>query len=170
MKKLLWCSLTVLLFSCQPATERHIGFHPNPDKDVAGNGWYLGTNEAIDVVVELDKVWKKWDYESMRTFFADSVQITTSRGQRYLTPEAYFTPMKERDFSNYSWEIMSVHSVDIKPGEGGEHVQARLKNSWKDTLGNTNNSYSIESYYVVDGKIVWLDQFVQRPVKENAED
>ena len=64
---------------------------------------------------------------------------------------------------------MSVHSVDIKPNTAGEHVRARVKNTWKDSLGNDRISNSFESYYVVDGKVVWLDQFAQRPLKEDAQ-
>ena len=67
---------------------------PN-DPDVANTGWYLGTDTAIDVVLGLDKVWKNWDYEAMRPFFADSVRITTSRGERFTTADAYFDDMKK---------------------------------------------------------------------------
>lgn len=170
MKKLLFFSLSLALLSCQTASpEREIGYHPNKDKDVVNTGWYLGTDAAIDVVVALDKVWKERDFETMATFFADSVRITTSRGQRYYTAEAFFAPMKERKNPSLSWELMSIHSVDIKPNTGGEHVMARFKNTWKDSLGNDRISNSFESYYVVDGKVVWLDQFAQRPLKESSE-
>ena len=102
----------------------------------------------------------------MRPFFADSVSITTSRGERFTTADAYFDDMKKRDYNNFSWELLSIYSVDIKPNVGGEHVQAYFKNIWKDSLGNDKTSNSQESYYVVDGKVVWLDQFSQRPIRE----
>ena len=167
MKKTLLSIITFTLISCQTvSSEREIGYHPNTDPDVANTGWYLGTDTAIDVVLRLDKVWKNWDYEAMRPFFADSVRITTSRGERFTTADAYFDDMKKRDYNNFSWELLSIYSVDIKPNVGGEHVQAYFKNIWKDSLGNDKTSNSQESYYVVDGKVVWLDQFSQRPIRE----
>ena len=56
MKKLLLFSfILVVIASCQePVKERHIGFHPNQNEDVKNTGWYLGTQEAVDVVVALD--------------------------------------------------------------------------------------------------------------------
>ena len=69
----------------------------------------------------------------MRPFFADSVSITTSRGERFTTADAYFDDMKKRDYNNFSWELLSIYSVDIKPNVGGEHVQAYFKNIWKDS-------------------------------------
>jgi len=169
MKKIVFCSFVSLILACQPqTTEREIGFHPNPDPDVAKTGWYLGTNVAIDVVVELDKVWKERDYEKMATFFADSVRITTSRGKRYYSAESFFAPMKAQENSTFSWELTAVYSVDISPNQGGEHVQARFRNQWKDSLGQEYTNFSHESYYVVDGKIVWLDQFAQRPIEEST--
>lgn len=166
MKKIVLCSLVGLILACQPqATEREIGFHPNPDPDVANTGWYLGTDAAIDVVVALDKVWKERDYDRMATFFADSVRITNSRGQRFYTAADFFAPMKTQENSTFSWELMAAYAVDISPERGGEHVQARFKNQWKDSLGQEYTNFSHESYYVVDGKIVWLDQYAQRPIK-----
>ena len=45
----------IFIMACQgPVKEREIGFHPNQDEDVKNTGWYLGTQEAIDVVVALD--------------------------------------------------------------------------------------------------------------------
>jgi len=60
MKKLLLFSfILVIVSSCQePVKERHIEFHPNQDDDVKNTGRYLGTQLAIDAVLEFDKVWK----------------------------------------------------------------------------------------------------------------
>ena len=100
MKKLLLFSfILVVVASCQePVKERHIGFHPNQDEDVKSTGWYLGTQEAVDVVVALDKVWKERKYDEAVKFFADSVRITPPNGKRVFSASEFMNGFKENAF------------------------------------------------------------------------
>jgi|TARA_X000000950_G_scaffold171858_1_gene209389 hypothetical protein len=158
--------LTFILFSCQTSqSEREIGFHPNPNEDVKNTGWYLGTQEAIDVVLELDKVWKERKYDEATTFFADSVRITAPNGKRFLSASDFMNGFKENENAErITWDISSISSLDISPNQGGEHVGAWFNMKYTDSLDKVTEWKGYESYYVVDGKVVWLDQFRQNPI------
>ena len=169
MKKLLLFSfLLVVIASCQePVKERQIGFHPNQDEDVKNTGWYLGTQEAIDVVVALDKVWKERKFDEAATFFADSVRITRANGKRYASATQFLNEIEANENSKrITWDLRSIHSVDLSPDQGGAHVQANFRMKYTDSIGNETEWTSMESYYVVDGKVVWLSQFRQNPIQE----
>ena len=168
MKKLLLFSfILVVVESCQePVKERHIGFHPNQDEDVKSTGWYLGTQEAVDVVVALDKVWKERKYDEAVKFFADSVRITPPNGKRVFSASEFMNGFKENENSKRTtWDITSINSIDISPNIGGEHVGAWFNMKYTDSVGKITEWQGYESYYVVDGKVVWLDQFRQNPIQ-----
>jgi hypothetical protein len=82
MKKIFLFSLfSIIITACQsPVKEREIGYHPNQDDDVKNTGWYLGTQNAVDVVLALDKVWKEGEFDEAVKFFADSARITRPNG------------------------------------------------------------------------------------------
>jgi hypothetical protein len=149
-----------------PAEERNIGFHPNPDADIKDTGWYLGTQEAIEVVLQLDSVWKNNDYAALQSFFSDTARITFSNGKQFTNSEDFINTLKEWENPNSSWEMTGIYSLDISPNVGGEHVQARVTYHNVDSLGVETTSYGIESYYVIDGKVVWMDQFGQKAPQE----
>ena len=119
----------IFIMACQgPTKEREIGFHPNQDEDVKNTGWYLGTQEAIDVVVALDKVWKERKYDEAVKFFADSVRITPPNGKRVFSASEFMNGFKENENSKrITWDLRSIHSVDLSPDQGGEHVQANFR-------------------------------------------
>ena len=168
MKKLaLFSFLSALVVSCQaPVKEREIGYHPNQDEDVKNSGWYLGTQEAIDVVLELDKVWKEGKYDEAVKFFADSVRITRSNGERLFSAAEFMDQINANENSKrITWDLVSISSMDIAPNEGGEHVGAWFNMKYTDSVGKITEWKGYESYYVLSGKVVWLDQFRQSPIK-----
>jgi hypothetical protein len=168
MKKLLLFSFILFVVaSCQePVKKRHIGFHPNQDEDVKNTGWYLGTQEAVDVVVALDKVWKERKYDEAVKFFSDSVRITPPNGKRVFSASEFMNEFKENENSKrITWDITSINSIDISPNTGGEHVGAWFNMKYTDSVGKITEWQGYESYYVVDGKVVWLDQFRQNPIQ-----
>ena len=127
----------------------------------------LGTQEAVDVVVALDKVWKERKYDEAVKFFADSVRITPPNGKRVFSASEFMNGFKENENSKrITWDLRSIHSVDLSPDQGGEHVQANFRMKYTDSIGNETKWTSMESYYVVDGKVVWLSQFRQNPIQE----
>ncbi len=106
MKKAIVYSLFCATFlACQaPVKERNIGYHPNPDEGVKDTGWYLGTQEAIDVVLALDKVWKEGKYDEAIGFFADSVMITPPNGKRVFSATEFMNGFKENENSKL-WKV-----------------------------------------------------------------
>jgi len=162
MKKLITLVIIVLfVFACQPnkvIKDRMIGFHPN--EQAQDLGWHLGTQEAIDVVIALDKAWATGDYATMRKMFVDTLTIRTPEGKVFKN----FDDFQEFEESQGSptWKFQYAYSVDINPEIGGEHVQAGFLIKTTDEDGNEHKKRFHESYYVVQGKIVWLNQYSQK--------
>lgn len=163
MKNLLFLGLTVLVISCTPkesdsssyVQERTIGFNTLlPELK-----WHLGTDEAIQVVKDLDVAWAAKDYDAMRNFFADTAVCYFPDGKIAKSGDEFIETIKsEDDGSEVSWTFDYAYSVDLDPLRGGEHVQAGFTGtSVKD--GVETKKYYHEWYYVVEGKIVTWRQY-----------
>ncbi|MFC2115870.1 hypothetical protein ACFLTU_05305 [Bacteroidota bacterium] len=163
MKNLVFIVSILLLVSCSSKetetsttpVERSIGFATAlPD-----NKFHLGTEEAIQVVKDLDKVWAQRDYEGMKTFFVDTAKFFFPDGRIAKSPDEFIENLKADDEGTEdSWTFDYAFSVDLDPTMGGEHVQAGFTGtSVKDGV-ETKKRYH-ESYYIIDGKIVWCNQY-----------
>jgi len=161
---LLMFTITLLLSSCDTNTpERNIGFVTGDNSELQ---WHLGTQEAIDVVTTVDSLWKNQDYEGMREFFADTVKVLRPNGTYTNSFDSFIESLS--DGSNVTWSYDYAFSVDLDPEVGGEHVQA----GFSVTYPGTNDSderidYQHESYYIVDGKIITLNQYYIRNVQQD---
>ena len=163
-------AIALVLSSCTTtstteAKERMIGFHPNPE--IQDLKWHLGTQEAIDHVIAVDKLWAAKDYESMRSHFVDTVKVTDWNGKLSSSFNEFKASM-EADDSDVSWTFDYAYSVDIDPSRGGEHVQAGFSISSPKKDGSVEKYYIHESYYIINQKIVTLSQYKQAsaPLKE----
>ena len=157
------CVLALLLSSCATQTdskakERMIGFHPNPE--IQDLKWHLGTQEAIDQVISLDKLWVAKDFEAMRGHFVDTLKVTNWDGVMFTNFDA-FKASQEADSAEVSWTFDYAYSVDINPSMGGEHVQAGFTVSSPKEDGTVEKYLVHESYYIIDQKIVTLSQYKQ---------
>jgi hypothetical protein len=95
----------------------------------------------------------------MKNYFADTLRITTYNGKVFTSFEDFQINVAED--TTGGWIFDRAFSVDLNPALGGEHVQAFF-NSFDINLEGDTIKYKIyESYYVVNKKIVWLDQFRQ---------
>ena len=164
MKNLYIFSIIILSSACEsPAPtavesiERSIGFHSNDE--LKNFKWHLGTEEPINLVKALDKAWSARDYAAMKNYFVDTLRITTFNGKIFDSFEK-FQENIELD-TNGGWTFNRAYSVDLNPALGGEHVQAFFNSYNIDSDGDTVKAKIYESYYVVNKKIVWLDQFRQ---------
>tara|TARA_B100001996_G_C18565439_1_gene556309 strand:- start:62 stop:562 length:501 start_codon:yes stop_codon:yes gene_type:complete len=166
MKKLVsMVTIVLFVFACQPnktQKEKMIGFHPN--EQAQDLGWHLGTQEAIDVVVALDKAWALGDYATMKKMFVDTLTIRTPEGKVFKNFDDF--QKFEESQNNPTWDFQYAYSVDINPLIGGEHVQAGFLINTKDEDGNDQKKRYHESYYIVQGKIVWLNQYEQKIIEE----
>ena len=165
MKNLLIGAAILLLASCgmkktetmNPPEERAIGF----DTMLPDHKWHLGTETAIQVVKDLDKAWSSFDYDAMKTFFADTAKFYFPDGKTAASPDEFVSILKEEEGgADISWTFDYAFSVDLDPTRGGEHVQAGFTGT--DIKGGviTKKHYH-EWYYVIDGKIVLWRQFTQ---------
>jgi hypothetical protein len=161
MKNVLFIAALVLLASwtpveqASPPGERSIGFTTMlPD-----HKFHLGTEAAIQVVKDLDKVWAKRDYKAMKKFFVDTAKCYFPDGTVTGSPDEFIAKLKaDSEGMEISWTFDYVYSVDLDPTRGGEHVQAGFTGTSKKE-GKTDKTSYHEWYYVVDGKIVMWRQY-----------
>lgn len=163
MKKLFVLAVIAAMVSCnsaEPGTntvevERAIGFNTMlPELQ-----WHLGTEDAITLVKEFDKVWAAENYDEMGKFFADTAVFFFEDGKKAESPEEFIAILKEEsEDDDVSWTFDYVYSVDLDPTRGGEHVQAGFTGTGSPKEGENKKQYH-ESYYVVDGKIVMWRQY-----------
>mgnify|MGYP006115275651 FL=1 len=165
MKNLYTLSLIILAFSCtepvptavEPVVERSIGFHSIDE--LQEFKWHLGTEGPIDLVKALDKAWSARDYDAMKNYFVDTLIITTYDGQVFKSFED-FQKNIALDTTG-GWAFDRAFSVDLNPATGGEHVQAFFNSFGINAVGDTTKSKIYESYYIINNKIVTLNQFRQ---------
>ena len=161
---LLIFTITILLSSCDTnMPERTIGFVTGENAELQ---WHLGTQEAIDVVTTVDELWTNQDYEAMRPYFADSVKVWRPNGVYTDTFDSFIESLNNG--SNVSWSYNYAYSIDLDPEIGGEHVQAGFSITYPATEDSEERvDYQHESYYVVDGKIITLNQYSIRNAQQD---
>ena len=174
MKKLLFVLIGLYLVSCgKPEVtevdteviavpeERAIGFNTNlPELK-----WHLGTEEAIQIVKDIDKVWADRDYASMKTYLADTARFYFGDGRTAESADAFIEILQGDENPDHYWTFDGAYSVDLDPTRGGEHVQAGFT-GYEVADGDTTTTYYRESYYIVQGKLVMWNQFTQKKLAE----
>ena len=81
MKKINLLSLLCVLFlyaSCDTSS-KSVGLS-NWSDDGKVYKWHLGTENAVDVAINVDKAMQSRDYTLLRNFLSDTVRITASNG------------------------------------------------------------------------------------------
>ena len=170
MKYLSMLAAILLLFSCAPkeetpAEERSIGFLTS----IPDTKWHLGTEAAIDIVKAVDKLWAAKDYDGIRPYLSDTSKFYFEDGRVADSPEAFINELKKETGWEFSWTFDYAYSVDLDPTQGGEHVQAGFTGTGtKDSVTLKRNYH--ESYYIIQGKIVWWNQYSQKVRDEAASD
>ena len=160
MKNLILITIStfaIFLSGCESnISDKSIGFVAGENSDAK---WHLGTQEAIDIVNIVDELWTNQDYESMRQYFADSVEVWRPNGDYTNTFNSFIESISSGD-NNATWSYNYAFSVDLDPSIGGEHVQAGFQVTYP-TSDDKEEYTDIqhESYYVVDGKIITLRQY-----------
>ena len=160
MKNLILITIStfaIFLSGCESnISDKSIGFVAGENSDAK---WHLGTQEAIDIVNIVDELWTNQDYESMRQYFADSVEVWRPNGDYTNTFNSFIESISSGD-NNATWSYNYAFSVDLDPSIGGEHVQAGFQVTYP--ASDDKEEYTDlqhESYYVVDGKIITLRQY-----------
>ena len=153
-----------LLLSCETnMPERAIGFVTGENSELQ---WHLGTQDAIDVVTTVDELWNNQDYEAMRPYFADSVKVWRPNGVYTNTFDSFIESLGGG--SNVTWSYDYAFSVDLNPEVGGEHVQAGFTITYPATEDSEERvDYQHESYYIVEGKNITLNQHSIRNAQQD---
>ena len=161
-------SFIILIMSCTP-TERSIGMTTWSDNDTEFK-FHLGTENAVNVVKKYDEYFNNSDWDKAIEIFADTAKITYFNGQK-VSPQELIEMSRLRDSSfkannvDYKWNLQNLYSVDIDPTRGGEHVTADYNVTYDD--GKEKMQFnSILRFYVIEDKIIWVNQFNQSVVQE----
>ena len=132
--------------------------------------WHIGTENAVNVVKKYDKYFNNGDWDKAREIFVDSARITYFNGQK-VSYEELIEMSRLRDSSykanniDYKWNLINLYSVDLAPKIGGEIVTADYNVTYDD--GKEKMQFnSILRFYVIEDKIIWVNQFNQSVVQE----
>lgn len=155
--------ITLFIFSCD-SQERSMGF-TNWSPDGKEYKFFLGTDQAVQVVKDLDKAWSARDYDKMREYIADTAKFYWPNGVIHNSADEFINSLSANENLENSWTFNGAFSIDIDPTIGGEHVHASFSNNTADSLG-TKRDYH-EKYYVIDGKVVTWHQWGMRVLTEN---
>ena len=161
-------SFIILIMSCTP-TERSIGMTTWSDNDTEFK-FHLGTENAVNVVKKYDEYFNNSDWDKAIEIFADTAKITYFNGQK-VSPKELIEMSRLRDSSfkannvDYKWNLQNLYSVDIDPTRGGEHVTADYNVTYDDRKEKMQFN-SILKFYVIEDKIIWVNQFNQSVVQE----
>ena len=171
MKKINLLSLLCVLFLCASCdtSNKSVGLS-NWSDDGKVYKWHLGTENAVDVAINVDKAMQSKDYTLLRNFLSDTVRITASNGVSYDL-ESFITRRNEIDSivdsrnATLEWTFSNIYSVDLDPTRGGEHVYADYIMNYDD--GEQKGGVNAElRFYIIDGKIVTVNQFNQGIIME----
>ena len=112
----------------------------------------MSLDESVDLVMTIDRAWKKRDYEMIKSLVSDDAELSLEDG-RVLTGADAFVEMIEADYQKSvveeggPWEWTMNYAFAVKPtsDKWGEYVNARF----------TGSSGIFEEWYQIkDGKLV----------------
>ena len=156
-------SAVLIMISCD-MNQKSIGIS-NWSDDGKVYKWHLGSESAVDVASNLYKAMKNKDYTLVRNFLSDTVRITALNGAEFnadsfIKRSIEIDSILEARNATLNLEYSNIFSVDLDPTRGGEHVHLNYSGKYEDE-NVTNTWNAIDRYYIIDGKVVWWDTFVQ---------
>ena len=161
-------SISLFIYSCN-TVERSVGM--NTWDGLEDLKFHIGTEDPIQTVMEFENADKADDYDKMRSLMTDSTTFTGANGISRSVDE-WFEIKKSRKArrdsigATVSWKTTSIFSVDVAPGEGGELVHSYFDAKY--TEGDQVNEWrGMELWYIVDGKVVWVNGYYQDIQEDN---
>ena len=161
-------SISLFIYSCN-TDERSVGM--NTWDGLEDLKFHIGTEDPIQTVMEFENADKADDYDKMRSMMTDSTTYTGANGITRSIDE-WFEIKKSRKArrdsigATVSWKTTSIFSVDVAPGEGGELVHSSFDAKY--TEGDQVNEWrGMELWYIVDGKVVWVNGYYQDIQEDN---
>jgi len=145
MKKIIFSTIIAMMIGGCNTQQKSNGFVSNYE----GYSWHISSQESVDLVMDLDKVWGK-DYDAMRTFFSDTASFSFADGEQYNTIDGFIDEVKKGMEESAAWTMDYAFAVDISPGEGGDWVNAGFTVEASDSEPERVIN---EWYYIKNGKI-----------------
>ena len=109
-------------------------------------------------------------FVTIQRALVEAARFTYQTGQTVKASE--MTEMARKRDSNmkannidYSWTLQGAFSVDLDPTRGGEHVHADYVMNYDDGE-NKAGVNTVLRFYIIDGKIVTVNQFNQSIIME----
>ena len=154
IKSIFYLVLTVFFIVSCNSPERSIGMTTWTD-DGTEYKYYLGTDEAINIVAGFNDAWQSKNFDKMKVFCADSLTLTQGDGVA-IGIDKFIEELKENESERqknsitFEWNTDQMFSVDLDPKIGGEHVHVYVSAKWvNDTV--TNAFRGVNRAYVIDG-------------------
>jgi hypothetical protein len=161
MKSLILIATISLVVSCTSkqsapdVRERAIGFTTRFPEEK----WHLGTETAIQVVKDLNKVWAERDYKAMKSYFVDTTLFYFTDGRIAHSPDEFIELFKsETEGIEFYWTFDYAFSVSLDSTKGGEYVQAGFTGTSVQD-GIESRKYYHEWYHVINGKVVMWKEY-----------
>ena len=158
--------LAAFVYSCNNSAVQRMMEEPvEPERSIGFTNWsddgveykfHLGTDAAVQVVRDLDKVWSDQDWEGVRAMLSDTAKFYWRNGN-VLSVDEFMTQISSDSTGSATWKFNGAFSVDLDPSIGGEHVHASISGNIVDSLGVQKDYH--EKYYVIDGKVVTWHQW-----------
>ena len=120
-------TISILIFtisfivSCN-SPERSIGMTTWTD-DGTEYKYYLGTDEAINIVAGFNDAWQSKDFDKMKDYCADSLTLTQGDGVA-IAIDKFIEELKENELERqensitFEWKTDQMFSVDLDPKIG----------------------------------------------------
>jgi len=169
MKNLIYIlGITTLFFSCENQ-ERSVGF-TNWSDDGTQYKFHLGTEASVDIVKSFDKMIVGKNYDELRSIFSDTAVLTFQNGydsslQDFINMNLGRDSTLLATNATLKWDLQRAFSVDLDPKSGGEHVSASYLAKYQDK--EQTNSFNADLwFYIIDGKIITVNQYNQDIIDE----
>ena len=94
---------TLLMANCSNS-ERSMGF-TNWSDDGKEYKFFLGTDQAVQVVRDLDKAWAERDYEGMRAFLSDTAKFYWPNGVIHNGTDDFIDAISANEVSENAWTL-----------------------------------------------------------------
>ncbi len=160
MKKyiLILFALTLIVSCSQVSSNTANGFGPRNFPIT------MGSQSSVDVVIEMDKLWKESDFDGMREYISDSARFVWEDGRTHNRDE--FINSLKSDSLMYSWTFDWAFSVkDDNSEETNEWVNAGFNVVATNKSGDTLGGGHYNEWYLInkDGKIsFWFNTKANR--------
>ena len=164
MKNYVLIFISLFVFSC--SNTNHVceiptnGFINGMESQVM-----MGSESAIEVFKEMDKVWAARDYDLLKTFVAEDATMKFANGEVATGPDQFVEQIKNEVIeievekgNEFKWTTDYAFALAVTEGEG-DWVNAQFTSTHTNPDSELSAEVFYEFYHIVDGKVHEWNQF-----------